>query len=64
MAKYDIVIGSNFGDESKGTIVARIAKEHKDEKVLTLESLGDELNLFTKLGKELIYTSADCYLGI
>ena len=40
MAKYDIVIGSNFGDESKGTIVARIAKEHKDEKVLNVLTNG------------------------
>ena len=39
MAKYNIVIGANAGDEGKGTIVARLAKDTKG-KVLNVLTNG------------------------
>jgi len=40
MTKYKAVIGSSFGDEAKGMTVARIAQEHKNEKILNVRFNG------------------------
>ena len=41
MAKVDIVIGSNYGDEGKGIITARLAEKYKNEGKKTLVVLAN-----------------------
>ena len=40
MKKIDLVVGANYGDEGKGTIVARIAKENKNNKIANVLTNG------------------------
>lgn len=40
MANFELVVGAGYGDEGKGTTVARIAKAHKFESVLNVLTNG------------------------
>ena len=40
MANFDFIIGSSYGDEGKGTITARIAKQHKNQRTANVLTNG------------------------
>lgn len=40
MPTVDLVIGANYGDEGKGTITARLASNHKNQKVVNVLTNG------------------------
>lgn len=40
MAKFELVVGANYGDEGKGTVTARIAEKNKRGKILNVLTNG------------------------